>query len=85
MIVTPTGQILGAIVRDVDLSASLSEETRDRIIRALGDHGVVEFPCQDLTARQLRDFSANFGELEVNVANAHQDAEGASRGHDHHP
>ena len=73
MIVTPTGQILGASVRDVDLSAPLSGETRDRIIRALGDHGVLEFPRQDLTARQLRDFSANFGELEVNVANAYQE------------
>jgi taurine dioxygenase len=73
MIVTPTGQTLGASVRDVDLSAPLSEQTRDRIISALGEHGVLEFPRQDLTARQLRDFSAHFGELEVNVANAYQE------------
>ena len=39
-------------------------------MRALGEHGVLRFPGQDLTARQLRDFAARFGELEINVAGA---------------
>ncbi len=73
MIVTPTGLALGATVHDLDLSQLLTAQIRDRIIDALGNHGVLEFPNQDLTARQLRDFSAHFGELEVNVANAYQE------------
>jgi len=33
----------------------------------------VRFPRQKLTGRQLADFSARFGELEINVANAYQE------------
>jgi taurine dioxygenase len=33
----------------------------------------VRFPGQKLTGRQLADFSARFGELEINVANAYQE------------
>ena len=73
MNVTATGQALGATVRGLDLSLPLSAEARDQVIEALGAHGVLHFPEQDLSARQLRDFSANFGELEVNVANAYQE------------
>ena len=73
MNVTATGGALGATVRGLDLSLPLSPSRRDEIIDALGIHGVLDFPRQDLTARQLRDFSAHFGQLEVNVANAYQE------------
>ena len=73
MNVTATGGALGATVRGLDLSLPLSPSRRDEIIDALGVHGVLDFPRQDLTARQLRDFSAHFGQLEVNVANAYQE------------
>jgi taurine dioxygenase len=69
----PSGQILGATVTGVNLSIPLSRETIDFVLRALGGYGVVRFPGQEITARQLRDFSACFGELEVNVANAFQE------------
>lgn len=71
---TPTGQTLGARVDGIDLSQALGPDSRDEIIRLLGAHGVLHFPDQTLTPRQLRDFSAHFGELEVNVANAYQEA-----------
>lgn len=75
MNITPTQASLGAEVRGIALSHPLSEADRDQIIAALGRHGVLHFPEQDLTPRQQRDFSAHFGELEVNVANAHQEAD----------
>ena len=34
---------------------------------------MVRFPRQELTGRQLADFSARFGKLEINVANAFQE------------
>jgi len=74
MQVTPTGQTLGASVQGIDLGQTLSAERRDQLISLLGQHGVLHFPDQDLTPRQLRDFSAHFGELEVNVAGAYQEA-----------
>jgi taurine dioxygenase len=69
----PSGQILGATVTGLNLSIPLSRETIDFVLRALGAYGVVRFPRQEITARQLRDFSACFGKLEVNVANAFQE------------
>ena len=71
--ITPSGQTLGATVEGVDLSRPLTDETLQTLIQALGRHGVLKYPKQDLTARQLRDFAARFGELEVNVANAYQE------------
>src|SRR5690606_7985870 len=41
--------------------------------QALGRYGVVSFPNQQLSAKQLRDFSAHFGTLEINVANLFHD------------
>ncbi|WP_418315527.1 TauD/TfdA dioxygenase family protein [Piscinibacter sakaiensis] len=73
MKVTPTQQILGARIDGIDLGRPLAEEDRDQLIHWLGEYGVLHMPNQDLTARQLRDFSANFGQLEVNVANTEQE------------
>jgi taurine dioxygenase len=73
MIVTPSGRVLGATVRGLDLGQPLKPQDLEQTIEALGNHGVLDFPDQDLSARALRDFSANFGELEVNVANAYQE------------
>lgn len=71
MKVTGTGQTLGATLDDFDLAQPLSDEAFDRVLRALGDYGVIRFPRQTLTARQLADFSARFGKLETNVASTH--------------
>src|SRR5262245_41077368 len=68
MKITPTGKILGATVEAVDLAVSLSESDLKSLMKALGEHGVLRFPRQNLTGRQLKEFSAQLGELEVNVA-----------------
>jgi len=71
--ITPSGASLGARIEGIDLSKPLSEPVFERLLLALGEHGVLKYPKQTLTPQQLRDFSARFGELEVNVANAYQE------------
>ena len=73
MIITPSSDILGATIEGVDLSAPLSQREFNAILQALGQRAVLRFPRQRLTARELADFSARFGELEINVANAFQE------------
>src|SRR5438552_3440645 len=68
MQVIPSGEALGATVEGLDLSAPLAAEQVMGVIQALGRYGVVRFPRQTLTGRQLRDFSAQLGDLEINVA-----------------
>ncbi len=68
MKVTPSGKVLGATVEGLDLSKSFSPADLRKVMKALGEYGVLRFPHQQLTGRQLKDFSAQFGELEINVA-----------------
>jgi len=68
MQIVPSGEVLGASVEELDLRASLSSQETEHLIQPLGAHSVLRFPGQSLNARQLRDFAARFGELEVNVA-----------------
>lgn len=60
---------MGARITGIDLAQALSPEDYRQIEQALGRYGVISFPDQVLTATHLRDFSRNFGTLEVNVAN----------------
>ena len=71
--IIPSGATLGARIEGLDLSKPLSDANFQALVQALGRHGVLKYPRQTLTSRQLRDFSARFGELEVNVANAYQE------------
>ena len=71
--VIPSGKILGATVMGLDLAQALSDANFAAVRDALGAHGVLRFPEQQLTAQQLADFSARFGKLEINVANAYQE------------
>ena len=73
MKVTSTGETLGATIEGLDLARQLSQDEFDAVLRALGERGVVRFPRQELSGRQLADFSARFGNLEINVANAFQE------------
>ncbi|MGE0221630.1 MAG: TauD/TfdA dioxygenase family protein [Acetobacteraceae bacterium] len=63
--ITPSGQTLGARVEGVTLRQGLSGADFAKILRALGEHGVLCFPGQALEAADLRDFSARFGDLQV--------------------
>src|SRR6266567_5514619 len=73
MKVIGSGQSLGATIEGLDLAKPLSKEEVEAVLRVLGRHGVIRFPRQKLTGRQLADFSARFGKLEINVANAYQE------------
>jgi len=73
LIVIPNSDILGATVEGLDLAAPLSQSEFDAVLQALARHAVIRFPRQKLSSRQLAEFSARFGELEINVANAFQE------------
>ena len=73
MKIEPKSGSMGATIYDIDLSQPLTEERYRAIEQALGRYGVVSFPKQTLTAKQLRDYAENFGTLEINVANMFHD------------
>jgi taurine dioxygenase len=68
--VLPSGDSLGATLEGLDLARPLVREELDRVLQALGKYGGVRFPSQRLTGQQLRDFSAQLGDLEINVGSA---------------
>ncbi|HEX2565741.1 MAG TPA: TauD/TfdA family dioxygenase [Burkholderiales bacterium] len=68
MKIVPSGQMLGATIEGLELARPLSDSLAKEIMEALGRHGVLRFPRQALTGRELRDFSGRFGDLEINVA-----------------
>jgi taurine dioxygenase len=68
MKIIPSGEALGASIEGLDLAKPLKPAELDGVLQALGKHGVVRFPRQKLTGRELRDFSAQLGDLEINVA-----------------
>ena len=64
--IAATGAVLGATVRGVDLSQPLDEGDIGRILLALGRHGVLRFPEQQLDFASLKRFSELFGEIQGN-------------------
>jgi taurine dioxygenase len=68
--IIPTGEVLGATVEGLDLAHGLSDQDFRTVLGALAQHGVVRIPGQRLDATALKAFSARFGALEINVANA---------------
>src|ERR671935_338516 len=67
MKVIPSGESLGAAIEGLDLAKPLEPAELDAVLQTLGRYGVVRFPRQALTGRELRDFSAQLGDLEINV------------------
>jgi taurine dioxygenase len=63
----PTGETLGATVTGIDLSRPLSDRDFTTVVSALGEHGVLRFPDQNLEAPSLRAFSSRFGSLQASV------------------
>ncbi len=74
MKIIESGQILGARVEHIDLAQPLSDGAFAVLEQALGKYGVLSYPKQNLTSQQLKNFAERFGKLEINVANAYQDA-----------
>ncbi len=69
----PGTQALGAKILDLDLSLGIDTAQCDQLIQWLGEYGVLSIPQQEITPKQLKAFSGNFGELEINVAKVAQD------------
>jgi taurine dioxygenase len=63
------GKPLGARIEGIDLDQPVSNDDFKRILRALGEYGVLCFPKQQIETPALVRFGRMFGELEINVAN----------------
>src|SRR5215470_14841783 len=70
--IEPTGEILGATVRGVDLAVPLDDDRFTTVLRALGRHGVLRFPDQHIDATELRDFSRRFGGIQSMLSGYHE-------------
>ena len=68
--VEPTGAILGATVRGIDLAQPIPEREFGLILNALGQHGVLRFPDQQLNIGDVKRFSELFGEIQGNPIRA---------------
>jgi len=62
--IEPTGAVLGATVRGIDVAQPVNQRDFGQILLALGRHGVLRFPDQQLDERTLREFSERFGEIQ---------------------
>jgi alpha-ketoglutarate-dependent taurine dioxygenase len=62
--IEPTGAVLGATVRGIDLARPLREPDLGRILLALGKHGVLRFPDQHLDLGALKRFAEQFGAIQ---------------------
>jgi len=71
MQVTGSGHALGATIEGLDLARPLTDEAFDLVLDALGRYSVIRFPRQELSGRDLANFSSRFGKLETNVASTH--------------
>ena len=65
--IIPTGAVLGAELRGVDLSQPLGDNVFAEIEHAYDEHGVIFFRTQDITPEQQVAFTRRFGEIEFNI------------------
>ena len=75
MQIVPSGQDLGAAIEGLDLRSPMTDSEFAGVLGALGRHGVLCFPRQEIDAGQLAAFAGRFGTLEVNVASVFQELE----------
>ncbi len=66
--IEPTGAVLGATLRGIDLSQPIAAPDFNRILLALGRHGVLRFPEQHLNAGDVQHFSELFGEIQGSIS-----------------
>lgn len=64
MKITPNQGTLGARVEGIDLAQPLDAADFAGVLQALGAHGVLHFPKQQLDALSLKAFSERFGSLQ---------------------
>src|ERR1700730_11670336 len=69
MKIQSSGKALGARIEGIDPRPPVSDGDFKQILRALGEHGVLCFPEQQIETDAFARFGRMFGELEINVAN----------------
>ena len=72
MVIEPSGLILGATVKGLDLSRELAAQDFAGLLKALGDHGVLRFPAQTIDALALKNFSSHFGGLQTTLSKVNE-------------
>jgi alpha-ketoglutarate-dependent taurine dioxygenase len=65
--VIPTGAVLGAEIRGIDLAQPLGDNAFAVIERAFDEHGVIFFRDQRITPSQQVAFTRRFGEIAFNI------------------
>jgi taurine dioxygenase len=68
--IKPNDAILGATIEGLDAARPMDDSTLGHLLAALGRYGVLRFPNQSLTARQLKEFSERFGEIQTGIGEA---------------
>ena len=63
--ITPLHPHIGAEIGGLDLSRPIDSDTVAELWRAIDHHAVLAFHNQQISDRQLHDFAARFGELEI--------------------
>jgi taurine dioxygenase len=64
MQIEPTGKVLGATVRGLDLSRPVSDHDFGRILNALGAYGVLHCPDMRMDMDDFQAFSLRFGDIQ---------------------
>ncbi len=62
--IEPSGAVLGATCRGIDLARPLGEHDFGQILLGLGRYGMLRFPDQHLDLGALKRFSEQFGEIQ---------------------
>src|SRR5271155_3031222 len=62
--IEPTGAVLGATVRGLDLSRPVSDLDFGRLLNALGAHGVLHCPDMRMDLDDFKAFSLRFGDIQ---------------------
>ena len=66
--IEPIGAVLGATVYGIDLRQDLEGPVFTRVLHALGHHGVLRFPDQELSVGDVQRFSELFGEIQGSIS-----------------
>jgi len=65
----------GVEINDIDLSQTLPQATKERILNLFASHPILVFRNQKLTKEQQYNLTLNFGEIEELHVGRHQDSE----------
>ena len=70
--IVPLSDVCGAEVVNIDVTKPIAAHDVDAIENAFNQYKVLLFREQPMSAEQLRDFSAHFGELQEHVQRKYQ-------------